>query len=166
MNGITHTMASKQHEDKKVIAVNRKARRDYTVENTMEAGIILFGTEVKSLRAGRANIGDGYAAQRGAEIYLQNVHISEYFAGNSQNHEPTRPRKLLMRKREISKLIGNLKRGGITLVPLSLYFNERGIAKVELAIAKGKRQYDKRQSEKARSWQRQKERLIRTDLKS
>ena len=156
-------MSIKPENERKMIAVNRKARRDYTVENTLEAGIILTGTEVKSLRSGRANIADGYAAERAGEVYLQNVHISEYFAGNIQNHHPTRSRKLLMRKKELRKLIGTLKRGGVTLVPLSMYFNTRGIAKVEIAIAKGKKKYDKRQSEKERSWRRQQERLIRRD---
>jgi|TARA_Y100000994_G_scaffold240281_1_gene234813 SsrA-binding protein len=157
-------MASNSSVSKKIIAVNRKARRDYKIEDTLEAGIILTGTEVKSLRLGRINIGDSYAAEKSGEIFLQNAHISEYFAGNIENHEPNRPRKLLLRSREIAKLIGTLRRGGITLVPLSLYFNPRGIAKVELAVASGKRKYDKRQTEKARSWQRQKERLIRKDV--
>ena len=157
-------MPSKSSVDSKMIAVNRKARRDYTIEDSLEVGIVLTGTEVKSLRAGRANIGDAYAYEKAGEIYLQNAHISEYFAGNFQNHEPNRSRKLLLRSREISRLIGKLKRGGVTLVPLSLYFNSRGIAKIELAIAVGKRKFDKRQTEKARSWQRQKERLIRKDV--
>ena len=157
-------MASNSSVSKKIIAVNRKARRDYKIEDTLEAGIILTGTEVKSLRLGRINIGDSYAAEKSGEIFLQNAHISEYFAGNIENHEPNRPRKLLLRSREIAKLIGTLRRGGITLVPLSLYFNPRGIAKVELAVASGKRKYDKRQTEKARSWQRQKERLFRKDV--
>ena len=157
-------MASNSSVSKKIIAVNRKARRDYKIEDTLEAGIILTGTEVKSLRLGRINIGDSYAAEKSGEIFLQNAHICEYFAGNIENHEPNRPRKLLLRSREIAKLIGTLRRGGITLVPLSLYFNPRGIAKVELAVASGKRKYDKRQTEKARSWQRQKERLIRKDV--
>ena len=157
-------MASNSSVSKKIIAVNRKARRDYKIEDTLEAGIVLTGTEVKSLRLGRTNIGDSYAAEKSGEIFLQNAHISEYFAGNIENHEPNRPRKLLLRSREIAKLIGTLRRGGITLVPLSLYFNPRGIAKVELAVASGKRKYDKRQTEKARSWQRQKERLIRKDV--
>ena len=157
-------MASNSSVSKKIIAVNRKARRDYKIEDTLEAGIILTGTEVKSLRLGRINIGDSYAAEKSGEIFLQNAHISEYFAGNIENHEPNRPRKLLLRSREIAKLIGTLRRGGITLVPLSLYFNPRGIAKVELAVASGKRKYDKRHTDKARSWQRQKERLIRKDV--
>lgn len=156
-------MARAPSDGRQVIAVNRKARRDYTIEDVIEVGLVLTGTEVKSLREGRANIGDAYASERDGEIWLQNAHISEYGAGNMHNHEPRRARKLLMRKREISKLIGTLKRGGVTLVPLSFYFNRRGIAKVELAIATGKRQYDKRQAEKARDWQRQKERLIRSD---
>ena len=154
-------MASNSSVSKKIIAVNRKARRDYKIEDTLEAGIILTGTEVKSLRLGRINIGDSYAAEKSGEIFLQNAHISEYFAGNIENHEPNRPRKLLLRSREIAKLIGTLRRGGITLVPLSLYFNPRGIAKVELAVASGKRKYDKRQTIKNRQWNRDKSRYVR-----
>lgn len=127
----------------------------------MEAGIVLTGTEVKAMRQGRANLGEAYAVERGGEIYLINAHISEYAAGGVFNHEPTRPRKLLLKKREIQKLIGTLRRGGVTLVPLSLYFNERGRAKVELAIASGKRKYDKRAAEKERDWRREKERVMK-----
>ena len=123
--------------------------------------MILTGTEVKSLREGRANLGDAYAVERDGEVYLVNAHISEYRGGNRFNHAPLRPRKLLLRKREIRRLIGSLRREGITLVPLSIYFNERGIAKVKLGIARGKRQYDKRATAKERDWQRQKARLLR-----
>jgi len=143
------------------IAQNRKARRDYHLERPFEVGIRLTGTEVKSLRAGRANINDAYATERGGEVFLINAHISQYDGAGPFNHDPLRPRKLLLHKREIRKLVGALRRGGVTLVPLTLYFNERGIAKVALAMASGKRKYDKRAAEKARDWQRQKERLVR-----
>jgi len=146
---------------RRVVAVNRKARHNYFIEETLEAGIMLTGSEVKALREGRANIGEAYARERGGEIYLVNAHISEYRAANRFGHEPTRPRKLLLHRREIARLIGALQREGVTLVPLSLYFNERGIAKLALGIAKGKRKYDKRAAIKARDWDRQKQRLMR-----
>ena len=145
----------------KRIAQNRKARRDYHLERPFEVGIQLTGTEVKSLRAGRANINDSYAVERRGEVYLLNAHISQYDGAGPFNHDPMRPRKLLLHKREIRKLVGALRRGGVTLVPLALYFNARGIAKLSLAMASGKRKYDKRADEKARDWQRQKERLVR-----
>lgn len=154
-------MARKAADGRKIVAQNRKARHNYHVEQTLEAGIVLTGTEVKAMRQGRANLGEAYAVERGGEIYLINAHISEYAAGGVFNHEPTRPRKLLLKKREIQKLIGTLRRGGVTLVPLSLYFNERGRAKVELAIASGKRKYDKRAAEKERDWRREKERVMK-----
>ena len=156
-------MGKAASDDRKMVAVNRKARHDYFIDDVYEAGLVLLGTEVKSLRAGRANIGDAYVVDRGGELFMVHAHISEYEAGNQQNHEPRRPRKLLLRRREISKLIGTIKRGGTTLVPLSFYFNEGGRAKVELAVATGKRKYDKRQTEKTRDWQRQKARLVRSD---
>ena len=143
------------------IAQNRKARRDYFLERPFEVGIQLAGTEVKSLRAGRANINDAYAVERGGEVYLINAHISQYDGAGAFNHDPMRPRRLLLHKREIRKLVGALRRGGVTLVPLTLYFNARGIAKLSLAMASGKRQYDKRAAEKERDWKRQKERLVR-----
>ena len=143
------------------IAQNRKARRDYFLERPFEVGIQLTGTEVKSLRAGRANINDAYATERGGEVFLINAHISQYDGAGTFNHDPMRPRKLLLHKREIRKLVGALRRGGVTLVPLTLYFNDRGIAKVALAMASGKRKYDKRAAEKERDWKRQKERLVR-----
>ncbi len=145
----------------RVVADNRKARHDYFIDETIEAGIMLTGTEVKSLREGRANIRESYATGKGGEIVLLNSHIAEYRAGNRFNHEPRRPRKLLLHKREIARLIGAIQREGITLVPLSLYFNERGMVKVRLGIARGKRQYDKREVAKARDWERQKGRLLR-----
>jgi SsrA-binding protein len=140
---------------------NRKARRDYFIDETLEAGIVLTGTEVKSLRDGRANLGDAYATVKEGELFLVGAHISEYPGGNRFNHEPLRPRKLLLRKREIRRLIGAVQREGVTLVPLSIYFNDRGIAKVELGLARGKRQYDKRAAERDRDWQREKQRLLR-----
>lgn len=129
----------------KLIAQNRKARHDYHIEQVFEAGIVLQGTEVKSLRAGRATIGDGYGMVRDGEVWLYGVHIPEYLPGTWTNHEPRRPRKLLLRKDEIAKLIGKTKEGGLTLVPLSLYFKD-GYAKVELALARGRRAQDKRQA--------------------
>jgi SsrA-binding protein len=125
------------------VAQNRKARHDYHVEATFEAGLVLTGTEVKSLRAGRASLVDGYAEVRDGEVWLRNVHIPEYDQGTWTNHEPRRPRKLLMRRDEISRLIGKTREKGLTLVPLALYFSD-GYAKVELALARGKKSYDKR----------------------
>jgi SsrA-binding protein len=128
---------------RKFVAQNRKARHDYHVEATFEAGLVLTGTEVKSLRAGRASLVDGFAEVRDGEIWLRNVHIPEYDQGTWTNHEPRRPRKLLMRRDEISRLIGKTREKGLTLVPLALYFSD-GYAKVELALARGKKSYDKR----------------------
>ena len=145
----------------RLVAQNRKARHNYFIDETIEAGIMLTGTEVKSLRDGRANIGDAYAAVKGGEIFLMNAHISEYSGGNINNHAPLRPRKLLLHKREIVRLIGALQRDGMTLVPLSLYFNARGIAKASLGLAKGKRQYDKRATIKEREWKRDKARMMK-----
>jgi len=146
---------------RKIAAENRKARHNYFVDETLEAGIALVGTEIKSLRTGKANITDAYAAPDAGELYLLNSYIPEYSHGNRFNHETRRPRKLLLHKREIGKLIGLTTRGGITLVPLSIYFNEKGRAKVELAVARGKKLHDKRASEKDRDWQREKSRLLR-----
>ena len=142
-------------------AQNRRARHDYHIDEVFEAGIALAGTEVKALREGRATINEAYAGGMGGELYLFNANIPEYGSGSSFNHEPKRPRKLLMRRREINRLLGSVERKGMTLVPLSLRFNERGIAKVELALARGKQTYDKRASLKERDWQRQKSRLMR-----
>ena len=146
---------------KRPIAQNRKARHDYLIESTLEAGLVLTGSEVKSLRRGRCSIGEAYAHEEGGELYLRNMHISSYEAASRLNHEPRRRRKLLVHRRELARLIGQIQRGGYTLVPLSIYFNERGIAKLELAVARGKRKADKRQSEKKRDWDRQKARLMR-----
>ncbi len=143
------------------IAQNRKARHEYFIESTLEAGVMLTGSEVKSLRQGRCSIGEAYAHEKDGELYLRGMHISAYEAANRRNHEPLRPRKLLVHRRELAKLLDQVQRGGNTLVPLSIYFNERGIAKVELALARGKRKADKRQTEKKRDWARQKARLLR-----
>jgi SsrA-binding protein len=154
-------MAKQAVAQGRVAAQNRKARYNYFIDETIEAGVMLTGTEVKSLREGRANIGEAYASAQGGELFLVNAHISEYSGGNRLNHEPLRPRKLLLRKREIEKLVGAIQRKGVTLVPLEIYFNPRGIAKVRLGVARGKRQYDKRATTKERDWQRQKARLLR-----
>ncbi len=154
-------MADRSPAGGRVVADNRKARHNYFIDETIEAGIMLTGTEVKSLREGRANIRESYATGKGGEIVLVNAHIAEYRAGNRFNHEPRRWRKLLLRKREIARLIGAIQREGITLVPLSIYFNERGLVKVRLGVARGKRQYDKREVAKKRDWERQKGRLLR-----
>jgi len=146
---------------KRLVAQNRRARHDYFIEERIEAGIVLTGTEVKSLRQGRCSVSEAYAQDQGGELYLLNAHIPPYEAANRFNHEPRRPRKLLVHRRERARLIGQVQRGGYTLVPLSIYFNARGIAKVELGLAHGKRKIDKRETEKKRDWQRQKARLLR-----
>jgi len=147
----------------KTIAENRKARHNYFIEEDYEAGIMLLGTEVKSLRAGGGNIQESYASFENDGLYLVNAHIAEYGFGNRNNHEPARPRQLLMHKKELVKLEALLQRAGKTLVPLSLYFNERGKVKVKLGLAAGKKKHDKRQTEKARDWNREKSRLLKTD---
>ncbi|MCJ7598321.1 MAG: SsrA-binding protein SmpB [Methyloceanibacter sp.] len=145
----------------KLVAENRKARFNYEISDTLEAGIALSGSEVKSLRSGKANIADAYASDEGGELYLLNAHIAEYSQAGRANHEPTRPRKLLLHRKEIGKLAGAIQREGMTVVPLKLYFNQRGIAKVLLGLAKGKKLHDKRDTEKRRDWDRQKGRLMR-----
>ena len=145
----------------KVVATNRKARHDYSIEDVFEAGIVLTGTEVKSPRAGRASLVDGYAVVDGGEIWLENVHIPEYTEGTWNNHSTRRKRKLLMHREEIAKLAGKVKESGFTLVPLSLYFKD-GKAKVELALAKGKRDYDKRQALKEKQDKREADRAMST----
>jgi len=145
----------------RVAAQNRKARHNYFIEDTVEAGIELTGSEVKSLRAGRANIGDSFAEERGGEMFLVNAHISPYAAANRFGHEPLRPRRLLLHKREIGRLLGKVQREGYTLVPLSVYFNDRGRAKVELALGRGRKNYDKRERDRERDWQRDKARVMR-----
>jgi len=142
-------------------AQNRKARHNYEIMETLEAGIILAGTEVKSLREGRATIAEAYAAEEDGELFLVNAHIPEYASANRFNHAPKRPRKLLLKKKELEKILINIKKQGLTIIPLSLYFNIRGIAKVELALARGKTNIDKRQNTKDRDWKRQQARLMR-----
>jgi SsrA-binding protein len=153
---------SKRAEGAKTVAQNRRARFDYSIEDTFEAGIVLVGTEVKSLRRGQASITEAYASDQGGELYLLNAHIAPYDSGKTFGHEPRRPRKLLLHRREIGKMIGAIRREGMTLVPLSIYFDARGRAKVSLALAKGRRKADQRQTVKDRDWQRQKSRLLRT----
>ena len=146
--------------DERYVALNRRARRDYFIEDTIEAGIELTGTEVKVLRQGLGSIGEAYATERGNEIILVNAQIPIYPAARF-NHEPRRHRRLLLHRREIDRILGAIKRDGITVVPLAIYFNERGRAKLELGIAKGKRKADKREAEKARDWQRNRARIMR-----
>ncbi len=146
----------------KIVADNRRARFDYEIGETFEAGIALTGTEVKSLRAGKANVADSYAAaDRSGEMILYNANIPEYTQGNRFNHEPKRPRKLLLHRREIARLARGVEREGMTIVPLRMYFNEKGRAKVALALARGKKLHDKRETEKQRDWGREKARLLR-----
>ncbi|MDR6862086.1 SsrA-binding protein SmpB [Phycicoccus sp. 3266] len=148
-----------KEQARKVVASNRKARHDYLIEDTYEAGLVLMGTEVKSLRMGRASLVDGYAAWRGDELWLEGVHIPEYVEGTWTNHTPRRRRKLLLHRDELTKLQRKSSETGHTIVPLSLYFKD-GRAKVELAVAKGKRQYDKRQSLRERQDRRDAERAL------
>lgn len=154
-------MARKRKPPDNVVARNRKARHNYVIDEVFEAGIVLSGTEVKSLRQGRAAITEAYAGEKEGELILFASHIPEYQAASSFNHDPRRPRKLLMHKRQIARLIGAVQRKGMTVVPLSIYFNPKGIAKVELALAHGKHAYDKRIASKERDWKRQKARLMR-----
>lgn len=143
------------------VAVNRKALRDYFIEDRVEAGVALVGSEVKSLRAGKASIAEAYAGEDGGEFFLVNAHISEYAPSGQFGHPPTRRRKLLLRRREIDRLRGVVNLAGMTVVPLSLYFNERGMAKVELGVARGRKAADKRAAVKERDWRREQERLLK-----
>ncbi len=145
----------------KTVAENRRARYDYAIESTLEAGIMLTGTEVKSLRFGEGSIAESYAEVKGDAVWLVNSNVPEYSHGNRENHEPKRPRKLLLHEREIEKLEVAVSRKGMTLVPLSIYFNARGRAKVELALAKGRQHQDKREYEKEKDWKREAARLLR-----
>jgi SsrA-binding protein len=149
-----------REKGRKLVAQNRRARHDYHIDDTYEAGIVLTGTEVKSLRAGRASLVDGFAQVKNGEVWLENVHIPEYAQGTWTNHAARRPRKLLLHREEISRLIGKTNEAGRTLVPLSLYFSD-GKAKVEIALARGKRSFDKRQDIAARDAQREIERELR-----
>lgn len=152
---------AKKQPPRKIVAENRKARYAYEIQEVFEAGITLSGSEVKSLRQGKSNIAESYATEQGGEIYVINAYIPGYAEANRFNHEERRPRKLLLHKREIAKLIGAVRREGMTLVPLRLYFNDRGRAKLELALARGRKLHDKREVEKTRDWDRQKGRLLR-----
>jgi SsrA-binding protein len=154
-------MAKKKDDGTKIVADNRKARYSYAIEDTLEAGIMLTGSEVKALRTGKATIAESYAQAKDGEITLVNAYIPEYAGANRFNHEPKRPRKVLVHKREIAKLSQAVQREGMTLIPLKLYFNPKGIAKLELGIAKGKKLHDKRDTEKQRDWARDKARLMR-----
>ena len=142
-------------------AENRRARHDYLIEDTVEAGMMLLGSEVKSLRAGHASLAESYAGPKDGAIWLLNCHIPPYEQAGRENHEAKRPRKLLLRKKEMQRLLEAVKQKGVTLVPLKIYFNERGIAKLLLGLAKGKRHHDKRQADKDRDWKRQQARLMR-----
>lgn len=153
--------AQKRTGQAKTVAENRRARFDFTIDETFDAGIVLVGSEVKSLRTGRANIQDSYAAEENGQIVLINCYIPEYTGANRFNHEPRRTRKLLLHKKEVNNLIGSLKRGGVTLVPLSLYFNDRGLAKLKIGLGRGKKLHDKREDAKERDWNREKQRLLR-----
>lgn len=155
-------MAAKTESGRRLIAENRKARFEYIIADSLEAGVVLTGTEVKSLRKGQANIAESYAAVEDGGLWLINSYIAEYpGAGPFFQHEPRRKRKLLLKAREIHKLAIAVDRQGMTLVPLELYFNDRGIAKLKLALVKGKKLHDKREDEKKRDWQREKARLMR-----
>ncbi len=158
---LTEVMARKPDRKRTIIADNRKARFNYEIGEVLEAGIALSGTEVKSLRQSKANIAESYVSPEAGEIWLINAYIPEYQKASRFNHQPRRPRKLLLHKREIARLIVAAQQQGMTIVPLKLYFNDRGVAKVEIALARGKKIHDKRETEKKRDWQREKARLMR-----
>ena len=153
-------MKEKKILGQKIICLNRKASFNYFFEDLIEAGIVLKGSEIKSIRNGKVNIADSYAIEKKGEIFLVNSHIAQYKQANISNHNPTDERKLLLSKREINKLIGKMQREGFTIVPTKMYF-KKGKAKVEIAVAKGKKQYDKRATKKNRDWNRDKARYIR-----
>ena len=154
-------MAKKDKSQNKLIAENRRARYDYEIEETFEAGLQLLGTEVKALREGRANIAESYASVEGNEVYLINANIPVYAPASQFNHEPRRHRKLLLKRREINRLLGETQRKGRTIVPLKMYFNDRGLIKLLIGIGIGKKAIDKRETQKRRDWQKQKARLLR-----
>lgn len=147
---------------RQIVSQNRKARYNYHITSSFEAGIILIGTEVKSLRRGQASIVEAYAGEVGGELFLLNANIPEFLEANRFNHAPKRPRKLLVKRKELKRLLGAIARKGITIVPLAIYFNERGLAKVELGIAEGKKQADKREAIKERDWNRDKARILKS----
>lgn len=154
-------MAKKTGDGRKVVSENHRARRDYQIEEVFECGLVLQGTEVKALREGQANIAEAYASPEKDGLYLINATIPEYSAGNRENHAPKRPRKLLLKAREIAKLTQAVERKGYTIVPLKLYFNARGLVKLEVGLAVGKKAHDKRDTVKQRDWNRDKQRLLR-----
>ena len=154
-------MAKKKDDGRKIVADNRKARYAYAIDSTMEAGIVLHGSEVKALRGGKATIAESYATAKDGEIFLVNAYIPEYTMANRFNHEPKRTRKLLVHRRQAAKLAASIQREGMTLIPLNLYFTPKGVAKIELGIGKGKKLHDKRETEKQRDWARDKARLMR-----
>jgi SsrA-binding protein len=155
-------VATKQEPNFKIAADNRRARFDYEIGEIFEAGLMLTGTEVKSLRTGKATIAESYASvDRAGEAFLINANIPEYLQANRFNHEPKRPRKLLLKSRELAKLSQAIEREGMTIVPLKIYFNAQGRAKIEIALARGKKLHDKRETEKKRDWNREKSRLMR-----
>jgi SsrA-binding protein len=154
-------MAEKAERPRKIVADNRKARFNYEIGEVVEAGIALTGTEVKSLRNGRATIAESYADARNGEIWLVNANIPEYLQASRFNHAPKRPRKLLLHKRQIQKFAAAVEREGMTIVPLRLFFNEKGRAKIDIALGRGKKLHDKRETEKKRSWDRERSRLMR-----
>ena len=154
-------MAKAKEQPRKNAAVNRRARFDYAIGQTFDAGIVLTGTEIKSLRSGKATIGESYATEKDGELWLVNAYVPEYLEANRFNHETKRPRKLLLHKREIARLINAVNREGMTIVPLKIFFDDKGWAKVEIALAKGKKLHDKRESEKKRDWGREKSRIMK-----
>ncbi|AAV87003.1 small protein B homolog [Anaplasma marginale str. St. Maries] len=147
-----------------IVAENRKARFDYFVLQEYDAGMVLVGSEVKSLRQRKVNMGDAYVLEKDMELWIHNLHISEYNRADRKNHKPLRVRKLLLRKREIHKIAGNIKVSGLAVVPLMIFFNNKGIAKIKIAIVKGKKLYDKREAIKTRDWQREKSRISRREV--
>lgn len=153
----------RREQTETVVATNRQAFHDYAIEEKMEAGIVLRGTEVKSLREGKVNLRDSYASVDHEEVILHNCHITPYSHGNIMNHDPLRPRKLLLHRKEISKLLGKTQQKGLTIVPLRIYFSSRGKAKIEIALAKGKKQYDRREATKQREAGREVERAMKRE---
>ena len=158
-----HAYTMRKEQTETVVATNRKAFHDYAIEEKLEAGIVLRGTEVKSLREGKVNLRDSYASVDHEEVILHNCHITPYSHGNIMNHDPLRPRKLLLHRKEISKLLGKTQQKGLTIVPLRIYFSPRGKAKIEIALAKGKKQYDRREATKQREAGREVERAMKRE---
>ncbi|MGM0584569.1 MAG: SsrA-binding protein SmpB [Pseudomonadota bacterium] len=154
-------MAKPNERNRKLVAENRRARFDYAIEDDLEVGIVLHGSEVKSLRQGEANIAESYASVEDGELWLINCHIAPYGKADRFGHDERRKRKLLVNRRELARLWNETRRGGMTLVPLRLYFNDKGVAKLKLGLAKGKKTVDKRETQKKRDWQRDKQRLLK-----